>query len=80
MAATGRDIAVFVVGVLAAGAVPVVALPSVQLRPMLAVVAEVANTFPLEHIALVVFLALVVSAWVDTAEAPPAAVDAEQWD
>lgn len=65
MAATGRDIALFVGGVAAAGLAPIWLLPSLELGPMLATAGQVSAGLPVEHVSFVAFLAILGAAWVD---------------
>jgi len=69
MVATGRDIAVFVSGVVLAGLTPIYLLPGLELGPMVAIAGQSASGLPLEHAGVVAFLALLGAAWVDTAGA-----------
>ncbi|WP_136715483.1 hypothetical protein [Halorientalis salina] len=80
MAATGRDIAVFVSGLVLAGFAPIYLLPGLELGPMLAVASRSAGGLPLEHVGVVAFIALLGAAWIDTAGSSQPTVDAEQWD
>lgn len=76
MAATGRDVATFVVVLALAGLSPVVVFADVKLLPMLAVLGDVFGAVPLHQVGFVVFLALLGAAWVDTAPGP----ETPDWD
>lgn len=80
MAASGRDIAVFVSGIVLAGFAPIYVLPGLELGPMLAVASRAVGGLPLEHVGFVAFVALLGAAWVDTAGSRQPTVDAQQWD
>ncbi|MFB6178658.1 MAG: hypothetical protein ABEI77_02910 [Halorientalis sp.] len=80
MAATGRDIAVFVTGLVLAGLAPIYLLPGLHLGPMLAVAGQATAGFPVEHVGIVAFIALLGAAWVDTAGSKRPTVDHSQWD
>lgn len=66
MAATGRDIVTFVLGLALAGLSPIVLFAEVELLPMLAVAADVFGGVPLHQVGIVGFLALLGAAWVDS--------------
>ncbi|SDE80740.1 hypothetical protein [Halorientalis regularis] len=79
MPANGRDIAVFVVGLAVAGMAPILAFPTLEFSPMLAQVSALAGGVPLHHVGVVVLVALVAAAWVDTglSDGPN---EREHWD
>jgi hypothetical protein len=79
MPANGRDIAVFVVGLAVAGMAPILAFPTLELAPMLAQFSSLAGGVPIHHVDVVVLVALVAAAWVDTGLAGDASTDHE-WD
>jgi hypothetical protein len=77
MAATGRDIVTFVLGLALAGLSPVVLFADVELLPMLAVAADVFGGVPLHQVGIVAFLALLGAAWVDSSSPEG---DTPDWD
>jgi hypothetical protein len=77
MAATGRDIVTFVLGLALAGLSPVVLFAEVELLPLLAVAGDVFGGVPLHQVGIVAFLALLGAAWVDTSS--PSG-DAADWE
>ncbi|RXK49105.1 hypothetical protein [Halorientalis pallida] len=79
MAANGRDIAVFVVGLAVAGMAPILAFPTLEFSPMVAQVSALAGGVPIHHIGVVVLVALVAAAWVDTGLSERTS-DREHWD
>ncbi|SEO60036.1 hypothetical protein SAMN05216388_101544 [Halorientalis persicus] len=79
MPANGRDIAVFVVGLAVAGMAPILAFPTLEFAPMLAQVSTLAGGVPIHHIGVVVLVALVAAAWVDTGLGERTN-DREHWD
>ena len=80
MVATGRDIALFISGIVLAGLAPIYLLPGLELGPMLAIASQSTSGMPLEHVGVVAFLALLGAAWVDTAASGQPTADVEQWD
>jgi hypothetical protein len=80
MAATGRDVATFVVGIALAGLSPVFLFSNVELLPMLGVFGDVFGAIPLHQIGLVAFIALLGAAWVDTGRNPDPEPDTPEWD
>lgn len=80
MAATGRDIALFISGVALAGVAPIVLMPSLEFGPMLAIAGQASSGLPVEQVGLVAFLAILGAAWVDTTGNHQPTVDVEQWD
>lgn len=79
MAASGREILTFFVGVGLAGLAPVAVLPGLELEGILALVADQTVAVPLEHAAFVLFLALLAAAWFDTDGGRPDP-DLDRWD
>lgn len=79
MPANGRDIAVFVVGLAVAGMAPILAFPTLEFAPMLAQVSALGGGVPIHHIGVVVLVALVAAAWVDTGLGERTS-DHEHWD
>jgi hypothetical protein len=80
MAATGRDVATFAVGVALAGLSPVLFFENVELLPMLGAFGNVFGAVPLHQIGLVAFIALLGAAWVDTDREGDSEPDATEWD
>jgi len=80
MPANGRDIAVFVVGLAVAGMTPILALPTLEFGPMAAQVSALAGGVPVHHVGVVVLVALVAAAWVDTGLGSGEPSDREHWD
>lgn len=80
MAATGRDVATFVVGIALAGLSPVFLFSTVELLPMLAAFGDVFGAIPLHQVGLVAFVALLGAAWVDTGRSADTEPDAAEWD
>jgi len=80
MVATGRDVAVFVSGVVLAGLAPIYVFPGLELGAMVALVSRSAGWIPLEHVGVVVLVALLGAAWLDTGRSEPATADVDQWD
>jgi hypothetical protein len=80
MAATGRDVATFVVGIALAGLSPVFLFGDVELVPMLAAFGGVFGAIPLHHVGLVAFIALLGAAWVDTGRSADSDRDTGEWD
>ena len=80
MVATGRDVAVFVSGVVLAGLAPIHVFPGLELGAMVAIASRSTGWIPLEHVGVVAFVALLCAAWVDTGRSEPATADVEQWD
>ncbi|MFB6083660.1 MAG: hypothetical protein ABEJ94_05395 [Halorientalis sp.] len=80
MPANGRDIAVFVVGLAVAGLAPIVAFPTLEFGPMLAEVSALAGGIPVHHVGVVVLVALVAAAWVDTGLGDESNHDREHWE
>jgi hypothetical protein len=78
MAATGRDVATFVVGLALAGLSPVLLFENVSLLPMLATLGGVFDGIPLHHVGVVAFIALLGAAWVDTSPDPEP--ETAEWD
>ena len=66
MPANGRDIAVFFLGLAAAGLAPIVIMPTLELRPMLAQFGTMTGDVPLQHVGVVLLVALLAAAWIDT--------------
>ncbi len=66
MSANGRDIAVFVIGIAVAGMAPILAFPTLEFSPMFAQASALAGGIPIHHVGVVVIVALLAAAWVDT--------------
>jgi hypothetical protein len=79
MPANGRDIAVFVFGLAVAGVAPILAFPTLEPAPMLAQFSALAGVVPIRHVGVVVLVALVTAAWVDTGPDSDTS-DREHWD
>jgi len=80
MAATGRDVATFVVGVALAGLSPVFFFENVELLPMLGAFGDVFGAVPLQQVGLVAFLALLGAAWVDSDRGSETEPETAEWD
>lgn len=80
MPANGRDIAVFVVGLALAGMAPILAFPALEFRPMLAQFSALTGGVPIQHLGVVVLVALVAAAWIDTGVGTDADSDREHWE
>lgn len=80
MAATGRDIVMFFIGLALAGMAPILFMPSLELMPLLGVLNTMAGGVPLHHAGIVAFIALMFAAWVDTDGAKQPTTDVEQWE
>jgi len=80
MAATGRDIAHFVVGLSLAGLAPVLVFPQLELLALVSTASDVAAELPLHHLGVVLFLALLGAAWVDTGGVEQNDAEPGQWE
>ena len=80
MPANGRDIAVFVVGLAVAGMMPIMAFPTLEFGPMVAQVSALTGGVPIHHVGVVVLVALVAAAWVDTGLGSDEPSDREHWE
>jgi len=80
MAATGRDVVTFVVGVAAAGLVPVIALPQLGLSSVLSVVSTTAPGFPIGEVLVIALVAMLGAAWIDTQSGTGPNVGEYDWE